>query len=122
MNRKTVVKIPTLILVITFFISVMTSCSMKDAKSTETSTKTEIKTDTIQTSDSSAINSAETSQIQTLPYDGNYPQHKAYGTGIGAMPGRVVWSHNPDSVEWDGSGYWWETEHFDEAVILQMVK
>lgn len=121
MNRKTVVKIPTLILVIIFFISAMTGCSMKDAKSTETSTKTEIETDTIQPSDSSAINSTETSQIQTLPYDGNYPQHKAYGTGIGAMPGRVVWSHNPDSVEWDGSGYWWETEHFDEAVILQMV-
>ncbi len=33
----------------------------------------------------------ETSQIQTLPYGGIYPQHKAYGTGIGAMPGRVVW-------------------------------
>ncbi len=37
------------------------------------------------------------------------------------MPGRVVWSHNPDSVEWDGGGYWWETEHFDEAIILKMV-
>lgn len=55
------------------------------------------------------------------PYDGNYPQHEAYGKGIGAMPGRVVWAHNPDSVEWDGSGYWWETEHFNEAVILKMV-
>ena len=39
-----------------------------------------------------AINSMETSQIQMPPYDGNYPQHQAYGTGIGAMPGRVVWS------------------------------
>lgn len=55
------------------------------------------------------------------PYDGNYPQHEAYGTGIGAMPGRVVWTHDPASVEWDGSGYWWETEHFDEAVIQKMV-
>lgn len=121
MNRKTVVKIPTLILVITLFISVMTGCGMKDTESTETSTKTEIEADAIQPSDSSAINSTETSQIQTPPYDGNYPQHKAYGTGIGAMPGRVVWSHNPDSVEWDGSGYWWETDHFDEAAILKMV-
>ncbi len=42
MNRKTVVKMPALILVITFFISVMTGCGMKDTKSTETSTKTEI--------------------------------------------------------------------------------
>lgn len=55
------------------------------------------------------------------PYDGNYPQHEAYGTGIGAMPGRVVWTHDPASVEWDGNGYWWETEHFDEAVIQKMV-
>lgn len=121
MNRKTVVKTPALILVITLFISAMTGCGMKDTKSTETSTKTEIESDTIQSSDSSAINSMETSQVQMPPYDGNYPQHKAYGIGIGAMPGRVVWSHNPDSVEWDDSGYWWKTKHFDEAVILKMV-
>ncbi len=44
-------------------------------------------------------------ESQPLPYDGNYPQHEAYGTGIGAMPGRVVWSHNPDSAEWDGNGH-----------------
>lgn len=55
------------------------------------------------------------------PYDGAYPYHEPYGTGIGAMPGRVIWSYNPDSVDWDGSGYWWETGHFDEAVLLQMV-
>lgn len=57
-----------------------------------------------------------------IPYDGIFPEHEPYGTGIGAMPGRVVWAHNPDSVSWDGSGYWWETDHFDEALILQAVK
>ena len=57
----------------------------------------------------------------TPDYDGIFPEHEPYGTGIGVMPGRVVWAHNPDSVSWDGSGYWWETDHFDEAVILQMV-
>ncbi len=31
----------------------------------------------------------------------SFPQHEPYGKGIGAMPGRVVWSHNPDSVDWD---------------------
>ena len=56
-----------------------------------------------------------------IPYDGVFPEHEPYGTGIGAMPGRVVWAHNPDSVSWDGSGYWWETDHFDEEPILQMV-
>lgn len=62
-----------------------------------------------------------TAQKNTLPYDNIFPQHEPYGTGIGAMPGRVVWLHDPDSVEWNGSGYWWETEHFDEAVIVKMV-
>lgn len=50
-----------------------------------------------------------------------YPEHRPYGTGIGAKPGRVVWSHNPKSVQWDGKSYWWETEHFNETVIMQMV-
>ena len=55
-----------------------------------------------------------------ITYDGIFPEHEPYGTGIGAMPGRVVWAHDPDSVFWDGSGYWWETDHFDEALILQI--
>lgn len=50
-----------------------------------------------------------------------FPSHKPYGTGVGAIPGRVVWVHNPDSVEWDGEGYWWELDHFDEATIQKMV-
>ena len=58
---------------------------------------------------------------EPIPYDGVYPQHEPYGTGIGAMPGRVVWAHNPDCVEWDGDGWWWELDHFDEAVIQNMV-
>lgn len=55
------------------------------------------------------------------PYDSLFPQHEPYGTGVGAMPGRVVWAHDPDCVEWDGNGWWWEVEHFDEAVIQKMV-
>lgn len=58
---------------------------------------------------------------EPLPYDGVYPQHEPYGTAVGAMPGRVVWAHDPASVSWDGSGYWWELEHFDEGVIQTMV-
>ena len=56
-----------------------------------------------------------------MPYDGIYPQHEPYGTGIGAMPGRVVWAYGPDSVDWDGNGYWWEPRHFNESIILNMV-
>lgn len=53
--------------------------------------------------------------------EGVFPRHEPYGTGVGVMPGRVVWAHEPQAVEWDGSGYWWETEHFDEDVIQLMV-
>ncbi len=63
----------------------------------------------------------DTKEVSTLPYDGIYPQHEPYGTGVGAMPGRVVWAYDPESVDWDGKGYWWETDHFDESAILDMV-
>lgn len=50
-----------------------------------------------------------------------YPEHEAYGAGIGAMPGRVVWFYDKDSVNWDGSGYWWNTANYDENAIQNMV-
>ena len=56
-----------------------------------------------------------------IQYDSVFPFHEPYGKGIGAMLGRVVWVHDPDSVEWNGEGYWWQLEHFDEAVIQKMV-
>lgn len=61
------------------------------------------------------------SLFTAIPAAVAFPSHEPYGQGIGAMPGRVVWSHNPKSVNWDGNGYWWETEHFDEDIILSMV-
>lgn len=67
------------------------------------------------------LTACETDKANGRSVPGGYPRHEPYGTGVGAMPGRVVWSHNPASVEWDGSGWWWETEHFDEDVILNMV-
>ena len=53
--------------------------------------------------------------------DGGYPRHEPYGTGVGAMPGRVVWAYDPDSVDWDGEGCWWQPDNFDEAAIQGMV-
>lgn len=50
-----------------------------------------------------------------------FPVHEPYGSGVGVMPGRVVWTHDPDSVEWNGDGYWWQPAHFDEAVLRKMV-
>lgn len=63
-----------------------------------------------------------TTSAPFLPYDGVFPQHEPYGTGIGAMPGRVVWVYDPASVQWDGSGFWWEPDHFDESTIQSMVR
>lgn len=50
-----------------------------------------------------------------------FPKHEPYGEAVGAMPGRVVWSHEPDSVNWDGNGYWWEIGNFNETIIQNMV-
>lgn len=64
----------------------------------------------VQTNTRTAEKTSDTSSASAkdqLAYDGNYPQHEVYGTGIGVMPGRVVWAHNPAAVEWDGKGYWW---------------
>lgn len=67
-----------------------------------------------------ALNGSETyTNIDGSPV---FPRHEPYGTGIGAMPGRVAWAYDPDSVDWDGSGYWWELEHFDESAILEMTR
>ena len=77
----------------------------------------------IQTPESSGADfeNANIGEPTSMPYDNIYPQHEPYGTGIGAMPGRVVWAHDPESVSWYGSGYWWEPDHFDETAILNMV-
>ncbi len=54
-------------------------------------------------------------------YDGVYPYHEPFGKGIGVNPGRVSWIHDKKSVSWDGNGYWWNTNNFDEDKILAMV-
>lgn len=64
---------------------------------------------------------AEKGRGGAKPYDGLFPPHEPYGKGVGAMPGRVVWSHGPASVTWDGKGCWWRLEHFDEEAIQKMV-
>ncbi len=62
-----------------------------------------------------------TAEEESGSYDNLYPQHEPYGTGVGVLPGRVVWAYDPASVKWDGSGYWWETVHFEETRIRRMV-
>lgn len=63
----------------------------------------------------------ETVSSGSYPYDSVFPQHEPYGEGIGAMPGRVVWVYDTDSVLWDGNSYWWKPENFEEKAIQDMV-
>ncbi|MDO5536763.1 MAG: DUF362 domain-containing protein [Desulfovibrionaceae bacterium] len=51
-----------------------------------------------------------------------FPAHAPLGEGQGVHPGRVVWTHRPQAVSWDGTGFWWQPEHFAEDVILEMVR
>lgn len=104
----------------TLFFSVsLAACGIPTKDTPNPNTETTSQTESKQPANSDDTDSPITEAHAT--YDGNYPQHEAYGTGIGVMPGRVVWTHDPTSVEWDGNGYWWETGHFDETVILKMV-
>ncbi|WP_195269541.1 DUF362 domain-containing protein [Eubacterium sp. 1001713B170207_170306_E7] len=58
---------------------------------------------------------------EAFDHDSVFPRHSPYGTGVGAMPGRVSWVHDPDSVTWDGEGYWWQPGHFDTDAVQTMV-
>ena len=51
-----------------------------------------------------------------------FPPHAPLGKGTGLRPGRVVWTHRPDAVLWNGQGYWWQPEHVSESSILAMVR
>lgn len=70
---------------------------------------------------SCASSDSKSDEAQTLPQDdlnenldknAVFPHHSPLGKGVGVCPGRVVWSWDRKSVDWDGTGYWWELDHF----------
>ncbi|BAK44302.1 DUF362 domain-containing protein [Eggerthella sp. YY7918] len=65
--------------------------------------------------------SAEPIPTESLPYDSVFPEHEPLGRGVGACPGRVAWVRDGAAVVWDGSGYWWQHEHFNEEALHAMV-
>lgn len=72
-----------------------------------------------------AAGNAANSVVQNIVYsdaESEFPYHAPYGIGIGVYPGRVVWAHDLSSVKWDGTGYWWKPEHFNEKVVHKMVE
>lgn len=65
--------------------------------------------------------SSVSATASAAPYDGYFAEHEPLGVGKGLHPGRVSWAYGPGCVSWDGSGYWWELSHFDEAVVRALV-
>ena len=45
------------------------------------------------------------------------------GVGKGIHPGRVVWVHDPNATDWQGTGngHWWENRHTDQTVVDDMM-
>lgn len=84
--------------------------------------QSDIADDTKGSSENIEENHTQNGEKDMMTENSVFPQHEPYGTGVGAMPGRVIWAHNPDSVDWNGEGYWWEIDHFDEEVLLRMVR
>lgn len=108
-----------------FLCILLTACSASDSKLSaqkdNASSTQEINRDNSIHEQTSSQEEAKETTV-SADYDGIFPQHDPYGTGLGAMPGRVVWTHDPASVEWDEEGYWWELDHFDESRIVAMVQ
>jgi len=50
------------------------------------------------------------------------PPNQPIGQAKGIHPGRVVWVHDPDATDWNGStGYWSDPGNTDQAVVDEMV-
>lgn len=51
-----------------------------------------------------------------------FPRHDPLGVGQGIYPGRVVWMHDPEAVNWTGMDFWWKPENFDQGRIREMIR
>ena len=70
--------------------------------------------------DSVATNLPTDNLNENLDSNAVFPHHSPLGKGVGACPGRVVWTWDRKSVDWDGEGYWWELDNFNEASIQRL--
>lgn len=54
-----------------------------------------------------------------------HPVNSPIGTAQGIYPGRVIWVHDSDATNWagpgQGDGYWWQSNHTNQAVVDEMV-
>lgn len=43
------------------------------------------------------------------------------GVAQGIFPGRVVWTHDPESATWNGSGHWWDENYTNQESTNKLV-
>jgi uncharacterized protein (DUF362 family) len=56
------------------------------------------------------------------PFTPTDPPNQPIGVGKGIHPGRVVWVHEPDATNWDGTkGDWWDDTNSDQRLVDDMV-
>jgi hypothetical protein len=60
--------------------------------------------------------------VSAAPFTPSEPANSPMGDAKGIHPGRVVWIHDPDVTNWDGStGNWWDDDNTDQKIVDSMV-
>jgi len=49
------------------------------------------------------------------------PANSPMGTARGIHPGRVTWAYDSHAATWNGSGYWWQGNNTNAAIVEGMV-
>jgi len=66
-----------------------------------------------------SINSRKAKAYSFTPPD---PPNSPMGVAKGIHPGRVVWVHDPNATNWNGSDYYyWDDAHTNQAVVDSMM-
>jgi len=66
--------------------------------------------------------SATASKPAAAAFSPSEPANSPMGTARGIYPGRVVWVHNANAANWDGStGNWWDDKNTDQKSVDAMM-
>ncbi len=55
------------------------------------------------------------------PFVPTDPPNTPMGVAKGIHPGRVVWAHDSNAANWNGSGRWWEDRNTNQSAITSMM-
>jgi gluconolactonase len=66
-----------------------------------------------------ALSTTSEKPAMAEPHSANEP----IGVAKGIYPGRVVWAHDPDATDWEGSGngHWWQAQHTNQQICDNMM-